>query len=129
MKHGLSHSVRVGCGIENFFYACVNKQLSTDKAGLVGTVNGGTFKGDAVNGSLDNDILFGMQSAAQLMTLTGWNIKLFTETSNLQAILHIAWGTVITSGEDMFILHSNGAHLTPATSRTLSNKVGNAHKI
>jgi len=44
---------------------------------MIGAIKGGAFGNDSMQGGLNNNILFRVQAAAQLMAFTGRNIELF----------------------------------------------------
>lgn len=72
--------------VDNLRDARINEHFGALRAGLRRAVERGTFDGDTVTRGLDDGILLGMDTAAQLMLLTRGNPESLAQTANVKAM-------------------------------------------
>ena len=78
---------------------------------------------------LGDGILFGMYSAAQLVTCSRRNIEFHTETSGLLTVRDPSGSTVVSGGQDVLILDDYSTHMPAETGGTGGNQFGHLHEI
>ena len=83
----------------------------------------------AVHGGLDDDVLFGVQAAADLVALPGRDAHLFAQAARLQTVAHTGGRTVVAGGQDVSVLDGDGAHLATQAGGTLAHQIGDAHEV
>ena len=66
-------------------------------------------------------VLFSRYCPAFLMLGTRCNVVLHSNTSNVQAMLHVAGSTVVSSGKDTFVANDHGSDLVPEAGGSFSN--------
>jgi hypothetical protein len=64
-----------------------------------------------VHGGLDDGVLFGVDSAAELVAFTRGHAQLFAQAAHVEAVAHAARGAVVTGGEHALVAHQHGADL------------------
>ena len=69
--------------------------------------------GHAVQGALDDDVLFGVQSPAQLMAFPGRNVVGGAQAAGFRTVCQTPGRTVIAAGEQALIFHNDGPDLPP----------------
>lgn len=111
------------------FYSSVNEYLSTEDTGRVCAVDGATLETNAMKGSLDDDILFGMNCPADLLPLTRGNPLLIAEATQLKAVFQTSSGPIITSGQDMLVPDSNSSHMVSKAGGALRHHRGYLEEI
>jgi hypothetical protein len=96
---------------------------------MVCAVEDGLGDGDAMVGRLDNGVLFGMETAAQLMTFPGGNGLKFAEAADVEAVPQPGRSTVVTRGQDLFVLDEDGPHMPPEAGGPFGHEMGDVHEI
>jgi hypothetical protein len=108
--------------------AGVDDHLRADDAGVVRAVEDRPFYADPVQRRLNDRVLFGVESPAELVALAGGDMVLFAEAPDFQAMAESRGGAVIACGEDPPVANQRGADTSPdtvarfATSPTMSRK-------
>jgi hypothetical protein len=128
-EHILGQFIRIALGKINAFHFAVYEHLGTDKAGLGGAIYAGPGNAYAMNSRLNNNILLGMQSAAKLVTLARRDLHLFANAPGLKAVSESGRRTIITGGQNAFILNSHSTHLSSQAGGTFSHQVGDPHIV
>ena len=103
------------------FYPGIDHHLGTEDAGGVGAVNGAAVEADAVQGGLDDDILFRVNRAADFGACPGGDVLRVAQTTQFQAIFNAGRGAVEAGGEDMLVFDRHRAHMVPETGAALGN--------
>ena len=101
--------------MKNSFDTAIDKHFRANEARLRRAINICSVKAYAVHGALDDDILFSMQTAANLMPFTGRNIHFRPQTARIPAMLHSARHAVVACRQNMFVFHGNGADFSSDT--------------
>jgi hypothetical protein len=89
------------------------------------TVNGTAFDTYSMEGSLDNDILFSVDSAAYFVTLPGRYSKFISEAAQFQTMMYARRSTVITSSKNMLVSDGDRSDMMPLACGALSYDRGN----
>lgn len=117
------------CAYHILAHATIYKHFRTDDTGLMCAVNFRICKGNTVNRSLNDDILFGVQASAYFMPLAGRNSELFPKTPDFEAMRDARGSPVIARSQNMLVLDSDGADTSPQTSRAFRDQMRNVHEI
>jgi len=97
--------IRVALLIDDLFDTCVDEHFKADTAGQGGAEQDTAINANAMKGSLNNDILFGMETSAQLMPLSRGDILLVADAANILAVGKTGGNTVIAGCQNPFILY------------------------
>lgn len=127
--HVFREFVGVALSEINIFDPTVDEHLCADEAGLSRAVDVGFGNADAVHGSLNDDILLGVEAAADFVSLARWHIELFAQAAHFEAVGEVGRGTVVPSGKDTLVPHRNSPDFAPGAGGTFSNHVGYAHEV
>ena len=92
-----SQRIRIAGLVINLFNTGVNNHASTDGTWLVGAVDNGTVDGYTMVSGLYNGVLFCMNTSAQFMHYPGFDIQLFPQATDLQAMFQTGGRAVIAS--------------------------------
>ena len=122
-----SRLVRVALLIDYFLHSGVDHHLSAEDAGLVGAIKRCSLDADSVHCRLNDGILLGMNSPAELVARA--TLHIFTGAADKVAVVKACWGAVITRGEYSLILHEERSHLVTQTGRPLCYHSCNLHEI
>jgi hypothetical protein len=79
---------------------------------------------------LNYRVLLSVQSAAEFVTLAGWDAHFLAKTTAIFVTVRDALGSAIVSGRnDLLILYDDRANLTAQTSAPLARKFSNRNKV
>ena len=115
--------------IINSGYTGIDDHFGTNGTGQVGTKKSRILYGYTMKCRLNDCVLFCVNSAAELMALTGGHLQLFAQAPDFDAVSNSAWGTVITGGKNSPILYNYRSHGTAAAGRSFCHQRCNIHKI
>src|SRR5450631_1930153 len=113
----------------NPFDAGVDQHFGADHARHGGAVESRTINNDAVAGGLDDGILFSVQPAAELVTLSRWHVQLRTQTAGLFTVADAGRDSVVAGGQDVAVLDQNGADTPAQTGGAGGYQSGDIDKI
>lgn len=88
------------------------------RAGLRGAVQDGTLDGHAVARRLDDGVLLGVDTAAQLMLLSGGNAELLAQAADVEAMRKPRRSSVVSAGDDALVVNQDGADGAAQAGRT-----------
>jgi hypothetical protein len=80
-------------------------------------------------GRLDYGVLFRMEAAAELMTLSRRDLQFFTQTTDIKAMGNPGRGAVISRGKNVFVFDKECTHLPAQTGRASGYEMGDFHEI
>jgi len=121
--------IRIPILIDHLLNSCINDHLRANNTRMVRAVKGRSPDLDAMVGSLDNRILLGMKTAAELVPFSGRDPLFLAEATDIQAVFHPGGSSVVTGGQNLLILDEDSPHLPPQASGPLGDEVSNIHKI
>lgn len=128
-KHPISHFIRVGFSIVKMFDPAINEHLGTQYARMIGTIELGTRNICAMFCALDDDVLFSMKTAANLMTLAGWHSQFFPQATRFMTVIQTCGSAIIASGQNTLVFYGYSANLAPQAGGSFSHQKGNGHKV
>jgi hypothetical protein len=70
-----------------------------------------------------------MEASAEFMALSGRNALFLAEATDIEAVFQSGWCPVVSCGQNLFIFHKEGTHLSSEAGGSFSHKVGDIHEI
>ena len=115
--------------VNDLDYARVDEHLGAHHTGLRGHVNRSALDIDAVLGRLDDGVLLGMQTAANLVALPAGNAELLAQATRLGAMAQPAGNAVVTRCQDAAVLNDHRAHRTAQARGAGFHLLGQIHEV
>ena len=80
-------------------------------------------------GRLDDPVLFGVQTAADLVPFARWDAQFFAKAPDLGAVTDAGRHTIVPGGQDILVLDENRSHLTAQACGTGGDQPADLHEI
>lgn len=129
LKHLFGEVVRVVAVVDDFFDAGVDEHFGADDAGCVGAVEDGVFDGDAEDGGLYDGVLFGVEAAADFVSLALGYVHLFAEAADFFAVFESFGCAVVAGAEDVFVFDEDGADFASEAGAACGDEVCHFHEV
>ena len=128
--HACGQFVRVGFGEIDAAHLGVDEHLGADEAGLGGAVDIRALDAHPVQGGLDDDVLFGVQAAADLVALAAGHAQLLAQANPRPRQWGVSeGGPVVACGQDAFVAHGDGPHLAARAGGAFGHQIGDPHEV
>jgi hypothetical protein len=109
--HLTGQLISISLTVDNSGYSGVDNHFCTDDTWHGGTVQCCTINVGAMLGGLYDGILFGVKPAAELMALTGGDVKPLAQAADRFTVSNPGRDAIIAGGEDVSILNQKRSHL------------------
>jgi hypothetical protein len=129
LQHFFCHRVCIALLIYDLTNAGVYKHLRTYGTGEVRAIKRSPFDGNPVIGSLNNDVLFGMKTSTQFVSLTGSDPQFLAQTADIEAMRESGRRSIIAGCQNSFVSYQNGPYLATPARRAPCYQRGDIHKI
>jgi hypothetical protein len=114
-QHLCSQGIGIAFFIDDSFNPCIDDHFGTDHAGVVRAVKRCPLNSHAMVGGLNDCILLGMETPAEFMSLSRRDVQLLAKAASIQAVFDTGWGSIVPRGQNLFIFHKKGTHLSSKT--------------
>ena len=128
-QHVNRQIVRVILAVVDVADAAVDEHLGAQSAGVRGAVEFRALNADAVDGGLNDDVLLGMEPAADFVALARRDAETLAQAACLQAVGHASGRAVVACGKNALVLDGNGADLASGAGGAFTDEIGDIHEI
>ena len=128
-NHFKGQWIRIAGLVIDHANAGIDDHFGTDRTWLVCAKQAGVLDRHTVVCRLDNGILLGMDTPAQFVPLAGRDIQFFPQAANFLAVPDIGRGSVISGGQNLFVLHDNRTNSPAEASRAFCNQRCDIHEV
>ena len=115
--------------VDDLLYAGVDDQLRASEARGNRDVDRAARDGVAVIGGLADRVLLGVSAEALLEVRAALRRPGAPRAAASKAVLHAARSAVVAGGEDVVVLHDDGANRTAQAIATLGDDFRDLHKV